>query len=109
MNSDLTIKEDANYKNKSAYQWFNIEIKNTRVGKARMKPENEVLVIYSINIFPEYERNGFASVVIDHFKSKYQKIIADRVRANAVEFWDKMGFESDHNGNHIWNRNLIIK
>ena len=86
----------------SNYDWMNIDLDTVRVGKVRGKINRNILIIFSINIFPEFERHGFASETVRMFKKEYKTIIADRVRPTAVGFWEKMGFIYHEDGNYIW-------
>lgn len=104
MSDKLTIKMENVNKGDSDYCWVNIDLGSTRVGKARIKKIYRKLVINSINIFPEFERRGFAAQTVDLFKDTAQEIIADRVRNEARGFWEKMGFRELGDGNYIWTK-----
>ncbi|MBA7555256.1 hypothetical protein ES705_47912 [subsurface metagenome] len=88
----------------SNYDWLNIECGTSRVGKVRGFLDGKTLTIFSINIFPEYERLGYAKRTMDMFKEHFDTIIADRVRRTAVGFWLKMGFVQMKDGNYIYYR-----
>jgi GNAT superfamily N-acetyltransferase len=90
-----------------AYDWFDIEFSGTQVGKARCRLEADRLTIFSIMIYPEFERRGFARAVIDHFKEESDYIIADRVRCTAREFWLKLGFVAEGKDCFAWRRSRI--
>jgi len=77
---------------KSTYDWANISIDDERVGKARCHIQDKQLTIYSINIYPEYQGKGYGKEFIIQAKKHFEIIIADRVRFNAIGFWEKMGF-----------------
>ncbi|MBF0547588.1 MAG: hypothetical protein HQM08_24325 [Candidatus Riflebacteria bacterium] len=98
MSEELTFMVLPKQKEDSAYTWINISRNSTMIGKARVIPKNSTLVICSINIFPEFERRGYARATIDAFKKEYKVLIADRVRFTAVSFWVKMGFKDDGDG-----------
>ena len=105
MDQKFKITEDKkNYNKKSEYNWINIESDGVRVGKARLSLSGSSLIINSINIFPEFERNGYAQRVIDFYKGNYGEIVADRVRDSARPFWGKMNFSEQYNGNYIWRK-----
>jgi len=87
------------------YDWFDIESGRIQVGKSRCRIEGEAITIFSIMIYPEYEHNGFASAVIDFFKSQYPVVYADRVRFAAREFWFKQGFLEESEALFVWHRN----
>ncbi|WP_156916283.1 GNAT family protein [Methanolobus tindarius] len=86
----------------SEYRWMNIDRKGIRVGKARGKADGNVLIIYSINIFPEFEGKHYGKRTIDYFKSQFGTIVADRVRPTAIGFWEKMGFTSKGDGSFVF-------
>lgn len=88
----------------SKYDWINIDLDNERVGKVRALRTEEKLTIFSINIFPEFERNGLAKKVIQTFKHSYQTIVADRVRYSAIGFWEKMGFYRQDRDTYLWQK-----
>jgi len=104
MDQKFKITEDKSYNKKSGYNWINIEFDGVRVGKARLSFSGSSLIINSINIFPEFERNGYAQRVIDFYKGNYGEIVADRVRDSARSFWGKMNFNEQYNGNYIWRK-----
>ena len=104
MSEKLTFKLLSHEHLHSNYDWMNIDYENKRVGKVRGKINGKTLTINSINIFPEFERRGYASEVINMFKKKYTTIIADRVRSTAVGFWVKMDFIDNKNGDYIWKK-----
>ncbi|MCK4513933.1 MAG: hypothetical protein KAU31_01680 [Spirochaetaceae bacterium] len=81
---------------------MNIELAKRRIGKVRVSVLGNNLIVNSINIYPEFERKGYARAVLDHFKDQYEEITADRVRSTAVEFWKKMNFSDDMDGNFSW-------
>lgn len=104
MSKNIKINKDNSYSKISRYNWVNIEVENSRVGKARIFVSEGKLIINSINIFPEFERNGYARSVIDFFKNGHNEIVADRVRDTAKGFWDKMGFIRNNDGNYFWRK-----
>lgn len=102
MASNLTIKTENVKKKDLGYLWVNIELGDIRVGKARIKRIYKKIIIKSINIFPEFERHGYAAQTVGIFKEKAREIIADRVRNTARGFWEKMGFKDTGDGNYVW-------
>jgi len=102
----ITIKEDLGFGEISDYFWVNIEVNGVRVGKMRLMPSKEKLTIQSITIFPEFQRKGYAKEVVDHYKGKYNEIIADRTRNTARGFWEKMRFVNNGDGDYVWRRKL---
>jgi hypothetical protein len=103
----IIIKEDIGFKRMSKYSWVSIEVDGVRVGKIRLMPLKESLIIQSIIIFPEFERKGYAKASIDYYKEKYDEIIADRVRSTARSFWKKMEFSDNNDGNYVWRRRRL--
>jgi len=102
MPEQLTFKLTTHDEQHSDYDWMNIERNGVRVGKVRGLINGKTLTIHSINIFPEFERHGFARKTIGMFKKSFDIITADRVRYTAIGFWEKMQFENDGNGNYTW-------
>ena len=84
------------------YDWFDIEKEGIQVGKSRCRLESDRLTIFSIMIYPEYEGQGYAKAVIDCFKESHDRIIADRVRWEAREFWLKQGFLPESADRYLW-------
>lgn len=102
MSDNLTIKTENVKEGDSRYCWVNIELGDTRVGKARIKGIYRRIIIKNINIFHEFEGRGFATQTVDLFKETAREIIADRVRDTATGFWEKMGFADRGDGNYRW-------
>ena len=88
----------------SGFDWINIDRCRTRIGKIRARLGGGTLTIFSINIFPEFEGNGYARKTIDTFKASFHRIIADRVRYTAVGFWVKMGFVNAGGGRYVYDK-----
>ena len=86
----------------SKYDWWNLDCGHQRVGKVKGLIDGRKLIIHSIYISPRFETNGFAAEVVGMFKSVFATIIADSVRHSTIEFWEKMGFEPNHDGNYVW-------
>ena len=101
---DVTIREDPGFDKTSNYCWVNISVDGVRVGKARGCTGRTRLIIYSLNIFPEFQRNGYARSVIESLQRSFDLIIADRVRGTARGFWTRTGFNPDGHGNYVWRR-----
>lgn len=88
----------------SDYRWLNIDRNGQRVGKVRGRIDDNVLFVYSITIFPEFEGKNYGRKTIEVFKEQFNTIIADRVRPKAVGFWEKMGFVSNGDGSYIYQK-----
>lgn len=106
---NLTFKLIPRGKQKSGYDWMNIDHGDTRVGKVRGRIEGKSVTIYSINIFPEFERQGYAKATINLFQEHFDTIIADRVRYTAIGFWKKMGFVDQHDGTFVYGNSLTLE
>jgi len=89
---NLIIKFISREKQKSQYDWADILFNNCSVGKARCLIEDTSFTIYSINIYPEYQGNGYGREFVEYAKLHYKKITADRVRFAAIGFWENFGF-----------------
>jgi len=102
MDKKLTFKLIPREQQHSDYDWMNIDHADTRVGKVRGRIDGKSVTICSINIFPEFEKHGYAKATIDMFKEHFDTIIADRVRYTAIGFWRKMGFVDQHDGTFVY-------
>jgi len=91
----LTIKFISREEQKSQYDWANIIFENCSVGKARCLIEGTAFTIYSINIYPEYQGNGYGREFVEYAKRQYEKLTANRVRFAAIGFWETVGFVRD--------------
>jgi GNAT superfamily N-acetyltransferase len=94
----------------SQYDWVDISSGDTRIGKARCKRNGSdgtgkaTLVIYSINIYPEWAGQGYGRAFVDDCKRRFGIIIADRVRPSAIGFWETLGFRDNQDGNWIYSK-----
>lgn len=104
MEDELSIDFLSKKEQHSDYDWANINVGNKRVGKARCKIEANKLIIYSINVFPEFEGNGYGKTFVEEGKRHFDIIVADRVRFTAIGFWEKMGFKKSDDGNWIYRK-----
>ena len=92
----------------SQYDWVDISSDGTRVGKARCKRRGAAgtgpatLIIYSINIYPEWAGHGYGREFVDDCKRHFEIIVADRVRPSAIGFWETLGFCDNQDGNWIY-------
>lgn len=102
--AEVEIKKDDEFSKVSDYTWMNLEVNGERIGKARVRAAGPKIVIYSMTIFPGFERNGYAQKVVDLLKESYKEITADRVRSAAKGFWGRMGFVGKDNGDYVWKR-----
>ncbi len=83
----------------SEYDWADISIDGTRVGKARCLIGDATINIYSLNIYPAWEGQGCGREFVNYCKGHFKIIVANRVRYEAIGFWEAMGFCADHDGN----------
>ena len=94
----------------SHYDWADISSGDTRIGKARCQRIDPTattpatLVIYSINIYPEWAGHGYGREFVDDCKRHFDVIIADRVRPTAIGFWETLGFCDHQDGNWIYRK-----
>ena len=88
----------------AGYDRIDIDRPDARVGNVRCRFMGEKVIIYSIQVFPEYQGNDYATFTIDALKRDYEVIIADRVRFTARDFWEKMGFIAQPDGNWEYRR-----
>lgn len=86
------------------YDRIDIDLPSARIGNIRCRLRGEKAVVYSIQIFPEFQRNGYGAAAIDMLKARYPVLVADRVRFSAREFWEKMGFSERPDGNWEYRR-----
>lgn len=88
----------------AGYDRIDIDRADVRVGNVRCRFMGEKVIIYSIQVFPEYQGNDYATATIDMLKARFEVIVADRVRYTARDFWGKMGFVALDNGNWEYRR-----
>ena len=94
----------------SQYDWVNISSGNDRIGKARCKlnvpavKEKSAIIIYSINIYPEWEGHGYGREFVDDCKGHFEIIVADRVRPSAIGFWEALEFRDYKEGTWIYRK-----
>lgn len=102
MDQELTFKLIPREQQHSDYDWMSIDRGKARIGKVRGIIDGHNLTICSINIFPEFEKHGYAKATIDMFKEHFDTIIADRVRYTAIGFWNKMAFTNKGDGSWVF-------
>lgn len=106
----ISIKFITPQQQNSEYDWADISFEDVRVGKVRCKliapedSENAAIIIYSINIYPEWSGHGYGREFVDHCKKHFKTLIADRVRYSAIGFWETMGFIDNHDGNWVYGK-----
>ena len=95
-------------KQHSEYDWADFSNGEERIGKARCKIENDTITICSINIYPEWEGNGYGRDFVNYCKHHFQVVVADRVRPTAIGFWETMGFCNNQDGAWIFRKNTLL-
>ncbi len=83
----------------SGYDRIDIDLADARIGNIRCRLLGDKAIVYSIQIFPEFQRKGYGAAAIKMLKSRYRVLEADRVRFAARDFWEKMGFRENASGN----------
>lgn len=86
------------------YDRIDIDLPDQRVGNVRCRFMGEKVIVYSIQVFPEFQGNDYGTVTIDMLKRRFPVIVADRVRFTAREFWEKKGFTALPTGNWEYRR-----
>lgn len=88
----------------AGYERIDIDLGEVRVGHVRCRFSIEKVIIYHVQIFPEFQGNGYGGATIDMLKEKFQVLVADRVQHTAKGFWDHMGFQGQEDGNWVYRR-----
>lgn len=101
---NLELTQQPRREELGSYDWFDIEHDGNQVGKSRCRIESDRFTVFSIMIYPEFEKHGYARSVIDYFKTRYPLIRADRVRFTARDFWTKLGFTDEGGDLFVWRR-----
>jgi len=78
---------------------IDIDLPDARVGNVRCHLRVKEVIVYSIQVFPEFQGKGYGTAAIEMLKSRYRVVVADRVRFSAREFWEKKGFKERTDGN----------
>lgn len=88
----------------AGFDRIDIDLPDVRVGNVRCRFMGETVIVYSIQVFPEYQGNDYGTATIDMLKNRFRVVVADRVRFTAREFWEKMGFKERADGNWEYQR-----
>ena len=83
----------------TVYDRIDIDLPQARIGNVRCRLMADKVIVYSIQVFPEYQKKGYGKAAIDMLKSRYGVLIADRVRFSARDFWERMQFKPRDDGN----------
>ena len=86
------------------YDRIDLDTPGARVGNVRCRFTAARVIVYSIQVFPEYQGNGYGTATIDMLKTRYPVLIADRVRFTARGFWERLGFKELDDGNWEYRR-----
>lgn len=106
----ISIKFISRQQQNSEYDWADISSGDNRVGKARCSlsapagSRKAAIIIYSINIYPEWAGHGYGREFVNYCKLNFETIVADRVRHSAIGFWEAVGFTDNLDGNWIWRK-----
>ena len=101
----LTVTFLKKEQQRSEYDWADISVDGTRVGKARCLIDDDTISIFSLNIYPAWEGQGCGREFVDYCKSHFKIVFANRVRYDAIGFWEAMGFCNDQDGNWSYREN----
>ncbi|MCX7144123.1 MAG: hypothetical protein NT123_24405 [Proteobacteria bacterium] len=88
----------------AGYDRIDIDLPDVRVGNVRCRFMGEMVIVFSIQVFPEFQGNGYGTATIDMLKDRFRVIVADRVRFTARDFWQKKGFKERADGNWEFQR-----
>ena len=88
------------------YDRIDMDLPEARVGNVRCRFMAEKVIIYSINVFPEFQGNGYGTAAVDLLKARFSVLVADRVRYTARKFWNKNGFLEKPDGNWEFRRTV---
>ena len=83
----------------AGYDRIDIDLPDVRIGNIRCRFMSEKVIVYSIQVFPEFQHQGYGAAAIDMLKSRFRVLVADRVRFTARDFWQKMDFHPLPDGN----------
>ena len=104
MSKEINIKFISRDSQHSKYDWANIYHDGDVAGKARCLLAGRTMTIFSINVFPEFEDHGYGKQFVMFAKKSFDTVIADRVRFEAIGFWEKMGFVDENDGNWAYRK-----
>ena len=88
----------------AGYDRIDIDLPDVRIGNVRCRFMNEKVIVYSIQVVPEFQRQGYGVATIEMLKERFAVIVADRVRFTARGFWTKMGLQELADGNWEYRR-----
>lgn len=83
----------------AGYERIDMDVGDVRVGHVRCRFTIEKVIIYHIQVFPEFQGNGYGAAAIAMLKGRFQVLVADRVQFTARGFWKAMGFTGLPDGN----------
>lgn len=99
MTDKLTLMVTPRHEPSEHYDWVDIDVSGTRVGKSRCRIVGGTVTVYSIVIYPEFQGRGYGTRAIELLRAGHPTMVADRVRFTARHFWQKMGFVERPDGN----------
>lgn len=88
----------------AGYDRIDMDLPEAHVGNIRCRFINEKVVVYSIQVFPEFQKRGYGAAAIDMLKHRFSVLVADRVRFTARDFWERMEFKPLPDGNWEYRR-----
>ena len=88
----------------AGYERIDLDVGDVRVGHVRCRFTIEKVIIYHIQVFPEFQGNGYGAATIAMLKERFQVLLADRVQFTARGFWARMGFTLLPDGNWEYRR-----
>ena len=88
----------------AGYDRIDIDLPEARIGNIRCRFMGEKVIVYSIQVFPEFQKRGYGAAAIDLLKGRFDVLVADRVRFTARDFWQKMAFQPLPDGNWEFRR-----
>ncbi|WP_099157982.1 N-acetyltransferase [Virgibacillus ndiopensis] len=105
-NQELSMLEDLQsniVENDSESPFYGVYYGNTLVSRMSLykvqkkydkyfKPAQDYLVLWKLEVLPDYRGNGYGKALVE-FAKKYQLPIKTNPRINSQGFWEKMGFQ----------------
>ena len=72
---------------------IDIDLPEARIGNIRCRFMGEKAIVYSIQVFPEFQKRGYGAAAIDLLKACFDVLVADRGRFTSRDFWQKAVFQ----------------
>jgi hypothetical protein len=100
----ISIHFNSREEQHSEYDWADISIGDTRVGKARCKIDRSTITVNTLNIYPEWEGHGYGREFVEFCKDHFSVVVAARVRHESIGFWETMEFIDNKDGCWVYYR-----